>query len=139
MAQPWWKALFRPRGRHGPLDSARPASDWSEALRTLLDNLALLEERPREQVHEDLITSGLAARRTSDDLDQHWKEFTRRERHVVALVCNGYTNRQIAGRLGLATPTVKTHIRHVLHKLALAGRADLRLLFADWDFSGWTL
>jgi DNA-binding NarL/FixJ family response regulator len=137
MAHRWWQTLFRWRGRHGPRASVRGA-DWTEAVHTLLDNLAMLEERPREQVHEDLIAAALANRRTSVDLEQHWKYFTRREQHVVGLVCNGLTNRQIAARLGLATPTVKTHIRHVLHKLALENRSDLRMLFADWDFSAWT-
>jgi DNA-binding NarL/FixJ family response regulator len=49
---------------------------------------------------------------------------TDREREVLALVAEGLRNREIADRLVISEPTVKTHIRHVLEKLRIRNRAE---------------
>ena len=43
---------------------------------------------------------------------------------VVALVAEGLRNREIAERLVISEPTVKTHVRHVLEKLRIRNRAE---------------
>ena len=50
---------------------------------------------------------------------------TRREVDVVRLVAEGLSNQQIARRLVVSEATVKTHLNHVLSKLALDGRPGL--------------
>ncbi len=47
-----------------------------------------------------------------------------RERDVLGLLAKGHTNREIGAQLGIAGPTVKTHVRHVLEKLHLRNRAE---------------
>ena len=54
-----------------------------------------------------------------------------------ALVCLGYTNRQIAARLVISVETVKSHIRNILYKFNLHSKRELGLLLGDWDFSAW--
>jgi DNA-binding CsgD family transcriptional regulator len=48
---------------------------------------------------------------------------TGREREVLALLASGATNAQLADRLTVAESTVKSHVKHILHKLGAANRA----------------
>ena len=47
-----------------------------------------------------------------------------REREVLGLLAEGLRNREIAARLVISEPTVKTHVRHVLEKLRIRNRAE---------------
>jgi DNA-binding CsgD family transcriptional regulator len=54
-----------------------------------------------------------------------WDALTPTERQVVDLVAEGATNNEIAERLFMAVPTVKTHLTHVYAKLGLTSRTQL--------------
>ncbi|MFC6172393.1 response regulator transcription factor [Subtercola frigoramans] len=55
----------------------------------------------------------------------HLDALTDREREVLALVGQGLTNTEIAGRLFLSPLTVKTHVSRTMSKLAARDRAQL--------------
>jgi DNA-binding NarL/FixJ family response regulator len=50
---------------------------------------------------------------------------TEREREVLALVAQGLSNEEIAGRLYLSPLTTKTHVSHIMTKLGARDRAQL--------------
>ncbi|MEO7456393.1 MAG: response regulator transcription factor [Gemmatimonadaceae bacterium] len=50
---------------------------------------------------------------------------TPREGEVIALITEGLSNKEIAERLGVASHTVKSHVRNVMEKLALHTRLQL--------------
>jgi DNA-binding CsgD family transcriptional regulator len=50
---------------------------------------------------------------------------TQREREVLALVAEGLSNDEIAGRLYLSPLTAKTHVSRVMTKLDARDRAQL--------------
>ncbi len=50
---------------------------------------------------------------------------TPREREILTLIAQGYTNQEIAAKLHLSLNTVKTHRRHIYEKLNLHSRAAL--------------
>lgn len=54
-----------------------------------------------------------------------YRDLTEREREVLKLVAEGYTNNQIAEQLVISPKTVDTHRMHVMDKLNLHNRAEL--------------
>lgn len=56
---------------------------------------------------------------------------TARERDVALLVSKGLRNKSIARQLQIGEGTVKMHLHHIYSKLAINGRVQLALLFAD--------
>jgi len=57
-----------------------------------------------------------------------WDVLTAREREVAALVAQGLTNRDIAGRLVVSKRTVDAHVEHILAKLGFASRVQVAAL-----------
>ncbi|MCU0569485.1 MAG: response regulator transcription factor [Oculatellaceae cyanobacterium Prado106] len=55
------------------------------------------------------------------------KQLPSRERDVLNLISQGYTNREIATQLHLAEGTVKTYVTHLLNRLALRNRSQLAI------------
>ena len=82
-------------------------------------------------------SSDLPSDRDGDELYQLWLFLSTREQDVVALTCLGFTNDQIAFRLGLSTVTVKSYLQNVFYKLNLHSKTEVRLTFVSWDFSAW--
>lgn len=106
-----------------------------ENLHALLDDIAVLEQRPALEIQADLLAVGLAYRHSHKDLWILWQSLSPREKEVTTLMCMDYTNRQIAGKLQLSADTVKGYTRQVLVKFKRHSKAELKLLLSDWDFS----
>jgi DNA-binding NarL/FixJ family response regulator len=52
------------------------------------------------------------------------RTLTLRERQVLNLIREGYSNKEIGQRLNIAEPTVKNHVHHLLEKLEVTTRAQ---------------
>ncbi len=65
-----------------------------------------------------------AAAKPPSSAEQGQEELTDRERDVLQLVARGLGNKEIAAELGLSPHTVKAHLRTILDKLHLRGRAE---------------
>ena len=57
-----------------------------------------------------------------------------REAEILRLLCDGNTNAQIAGQLGISVRTVDTHVRNLLGKCGVGSRLELYKLAAGmWE------
>ncbi|SEB01252.1 helix-turn-helix transcriptional regulator [Variovorax sp. YR216] len=54
-----------------------------------------------------------------------WSRLSEREREVAAAVCKGLTDKDIARRMGVGVPTVRTYLRRIFDKLGIERRAAL--------------
>lgn len=63
--------------------------------------------------------------RARKDLPVHEDPLTPREREVVKLVAEGYTNKRIAETLIISAKTVERHRANILEKLGMRDRVDL--------------
>lgn len=119
-----------------PDDSVR-SFELDAKLRASLLDLAAQEQRPVEELTQDLLHHALNERRATLDAWRFWQKLTPRQQDVVALICLGYTNLQIAARLNISPETVKTHVHRLLEKAGVRTRFELRQALAGWDFSAW--
>lgn len=109
----------------------------SESLQVTLTTIAQHEGRPEHEILPDILAAGLPQYISQEGLWTKWESLTPREQDVVAFVCLGYTNRQIAARISISTETVKDRLESAYRKFNVKKRADLRMIFAGWDFSAW--
>jgi DNA-binding NarL/FixJ family response regulator len=59
-----------------------------------------------------------------DQADEELEGLTRREREILALVAEGLSNADVAGRLWVSRQTVKFHLGGVYRKLGVANRTE---------------
>jgi sigma-54 dependent transcriptional regulator, acetoin dehydrogenase operon transcriptional activator AcoR len=60
-----------------------------------------------------------------------WESLTDTEQSVVALVTEGFTNRQIAERIFVSPYTVDSHLRSIFRKLGVRSRVDVTRVALD--------
>jgi two-component system NarL family response regulator len=126
------------RDRHPELEvliltASEREEDLYAALRLGAAGYLLKDMPPRELVDavleagrgEPRIAPAMAGRILAEmDSGDPLEALTDREREVLALLADGLRNREIAERLVISEPTVKTHVRHVLEKLRFRNRAE---------------
>ena len=123
--------LFK-RWRSGRQKKKKYQNVLGEPLRFKFINPVAQEKRRQKKRAFD---SGRPYNPVENKRHRIWAALSRREQHVTALTCLGYTNPQIAARLGLSIETVRSYLDNVFYKSGLRSKADLRVFFAPWDFS----
>jgi DNA-binding NarL/FixJ family response regulator len=112
-------------GASGFLLKDVPPADFAKAIRIIASGEALLAPSVTRRL------LGRFARLSVPADETHARriaELTEREHEVLELLAIGLSNREIAERLTLAEPTVKTHVSHMLIKLDLRDRTQLVVL-----------
>ena len=73
--------------------------------------------------------AGTAGGNTSSRLGvrQHSTALSQREREIVALVAQGFKNKEIAERMFISEQTVKNHLHNIFDKLGVSDRLELAL------------
>jgi DNA-binding NarL/FixJ family response regulator len=107
-------------GASGFLVKDTEPGELVQAVRVVAGGEALLSPSVTKQLIAEFAARAKEPR-TPDGLEQ----LTDREREVVALVAEGLSNEEIAGRLFVSPATAKTHVSRAMGKLAARDRAQL--------------
>ena len=108
-----------------------------EELIAVIKNVARQQRRAEEDVMADFTKVGLNQFLTQSEMQNRWSSLSHREQQVVALICLGYRNHEIAKTLTIAPETVKTHLQSIFNKFDLRSSKELRLALKNWDFHEW--
>lgn len=89
---------------------------------TLLDDIRAAARGKR--LIDPRVASRMALQLKEPADDPRFESLVLRERQVLALIADGFTNRQIGEKLGLAEKTVKNYVSSLLAKLGLERRTQ---------------
>ncbi len=123
--------------RRSSRSNGRLILEINDDLSGLLRRTARACGQPVEAYTSELLRRGLEQESLQAQVQAILENLTPREQEVTWLTARGYTNRQIAKELVISPETVKTHIRHVLEKLGVRNKADLRLLLLNLGIRWW--
>jgi len=97
-----------------------PAQQLVMAIRAVAEGVAWLDPGIASRVLKTIATGGAKEKEESALA----AALSTRELDVLRLVVNGLTNQEIADKLVLSVETVKTHMRHIMEKLAVSDRTQ---------------
>lgn len=111
------------------LDAALNESENDQTVRLILKELRDGLSSAYRQLRELLTTfrlkvDGRALREGPQPKTVDEAGLTEREREIVKLIANGFSNKRIARALDITEGTVKVHVKHLLKKLNLSSRVE---------------
>jgi len=108
-----------------------------EELIAAVRDVAKQQKRSEKEMIAEFTKVGLNQFLTQNELENRWSSLSQREQQVVALICLGHRNYEIANILSIAPETVKTHLQRIFDKFHLRSSKELRLALKDWNFRDW--
>src|SRR5215207_1703516 len=108
-----------------------------EGLIAVIKDVAKQQQRAEEDIMADFATVGLNQFLAQNEMEKRWASLSHREQQVIALICLGYRNHEIAKILTIAPEMVKTHLQRIFDKFDLRSSKALRLALKDWNFRDW--
>jgi DNA-binding NarL/FixJ family response regulator len=119
-------------------------ADVAKALRIGADGYLLKDMEPeelidklRESAHGKLVVSSklnetiARTRQQQHDRPNHYSSLTEREKQVLELLAEGFSNKMIARKMSIAEGTVKVHVKRLLHKLGMRSRVEAAVWFTS--------
>ena len=112
-------------GAAGYMLKASPAEKLVEAICTVMRGGSPLEPSVASKVMAEL--ARLSRRQSEARCQRLADPLSTRELEVLRALCEGLSNKEIAGKLGLTEGTVKNHMTQVLSKLGVLDRTQAAL------------
>jgi len=113
---------FVKAGGSGFILKNAPLSDYIKTIRDVAGGLKVIPPALANSLFAQLVETVL---KNGSAFPKNSIQLTSREQEVVAMISEGLGNKEIAGRLHIATYTVKSHVHNILEKLALNTRLQI--------------
>lgn len=104
-------------------------NDFLKTIRSVAKGLQVLPDNLTGSLFSQIVEHALHG--TNPSLLNDSVRMTKREKQVIELIADGYTNKEIAQELHLSTYTVKSHVHNILEKLALNTRVQIAKYLHD--------
>jgi DNA-binding NarL/FixJ family response regulator len=98
-------------------------NDFLKTIRSVAKGLQILPTNLTGSLFSQIVENAINESKPSILIDS--VRMTKRERQVIELISEGYTNKEIAQKLHLSTYTIKSHVHNILEKLALNTRVQI--------------
>lgn len=106
-------------GAHGYIPKTSAAGELIKAIHTVISDKMYVSP----DVMNDLVKVQFQS--ASENSNDNAARLTDREREILQLLAEGYTTKEVGGKLNLSVPTVHTHRQHLMHKINARSIADL--------------
>jgi len=120
-------------GASGYILKSTQLSAVADAVRTVANGAIWVDPSLPRKVFDIFQRS---THRAADGTENGLAALTRREREVLACVAQGISNQEIAQRLCISEPTVKTHLTRIFAKLSVKNRLSAALAFYNRGHEG---
>mgnify|MGYP001248624294 CR=1 FL=1 len=135
---PWLQQLFRKKKGENQRAFASEIMGLELATQdTETAELVDFEEAGENQTNEKTTPQEFEIFPDDPAVRKQWFSLTIRERQVVALVCMGYRNYEIASILGVGYPTIQTHLQNIFRKFGIRSRQEIRAALSSWPAEEW--
>lgn len=104
-------------------------SDFIKTIRSVAGGTQVLPNNLTTSLFSQIVDHALNEANPTEILNA--VRMTKRERQVIDLISEGFTNKEIAQELHLSTYTVKSHVHNILEKLALHTRVQIAKFVHD--------
>jgi ATP/maltotriose-dependent transcriptional regulator MalT len=101
------------------------------------EQIVEFDEREEDQEGEEPTPYEFEIFPEDPEVRRKWFSLTIRERQVVALVCMGHRNYDIASMLNVEYTTIQTHLQHIFYKFDLRSRKEIREALKSWQAEKW--
>ena len=108
-------------GAHGYVLKGADGTAMLRAIRAAASGEAIFSPAITQRLTDYFAMPGRGAETTNE---QAFSDLTEREREILALVAEGYTNNAIASRLYLSPKTVRNYVSSIFTKLGVADRSQ---------------
>jgi len=104
-------------GAHGYVSKEAPPDELIRAIQTVYEG--------EPHFSEDIARAALSEFVSSGGKKEPFAQLTAREREVLVLISEGYSNKEIADRLGIGVRTIETHRERIMRRLNIHSVAGL--------------
>jgi DNA-binding CsgD family transcriptional regulator len=135
---PWLQRLFKKkRGEDERAFASEVAGLQLSEQDIQFESPIEFEEVRGNQTNEKITSQEFEIFPADPSVRKQWFSLTIRERQVVALVCMGYRNYDIASMLGVEYATIQTHLQKIFLKFGLRSRKEIRAALVSWPAEEW--